>query len=421
MIDYSNIFLRMLSRIRVGALTLTLPDGKCHRFGDRATGFDAEMRFTDTQAIPRILLNGDIGLGETYMEGLWHSPDLTAVLRLFIDNRKHLGAGKLKNLARLAQSLVRGAEWIRHRLNSNNRKNSRRNIHAHYDLGNDFYRLFLDSTMTYSSAFFEYPEQSLEDAQSAKYDRLCRKLNLESGIHLLEIGSGWGGMAIHAAKNYGCRVTTVTISEEQFAYAKERVKKLNLDHLIEVKFCDYRDLKGQYDRIVSIEMIEAVGHEHLHSYFSQCSRLLSPGGLIAIQGILSPNSRYQFYRRRSDYIRKHIFPGGHLPSIGSVQEVVARVSDWDLLHLETFGMHYAETLRRWRRQFIATTDARRKLGFDEVFDRKWEFYFCYCEAGFDSRHIQVAQWVMGAPNNTNYAFELQTAAQSNDVASAKHN
>ena len=228
--------------------------------------------------------------------------------------------------------------------------------------------------------------------------------------HLLEIGSGWGGFAMHAASRYGCKVTTVTISERQFAYAQEQIRNAGLQDRIDLRLQDYRDIKGQFDRIASIEMLEAVGHEHLRTFFSQCKQLLKPHGIVALQAILSPDSWYHDYRNSVDFIRKHIFPGGHLPSIESIHRTVRSLSDWDLQHLETFGTHYAHTLRHWRQQFHATRHSREKLGFDETFERKWDFYFAYCEAGFEARHIQVAQFVYASPNTADYQFEnLQTA------------
>ncbi len=403
--SFEKLFVEILSRFDKGQLTLKLPSGTEHFFGDAQSDQKAHIQVNDELFFKRVIIGSDIGMGESYMENLWSTDDLTAVLKVFILNRPHIQKIS-KNpfiIGRIIFYLL--GERIQHKGRSNSKDQSRKNIHAHYDLGNEFYREFLDPGMTYSAAYFEHPNQDLESAQNEKYDRLCRKLNLKPGLHLLEIGSGWGGFAIHAASNYGCRVTTVTISERQYTYAKNRIKQAGLEDLIEIRIQDYRDIRGQFDRIASIEMLEAVGHEHLDSYFGQCSNLLKPDGILGIQVILSPDSRYQYYRKRVDFIRKHIFPGGHLPSFQSIHNTVKQHSDWDIQHVDTFGAHYAETLRRWQRTFNDTKKQRRNLGFDDVFDRKWNFYFSFCEAGFDMRLIQVAQLIYSSPQNTNYQFE----------------
>lgn len=408
---YQQLFLKTLRNIRKGRLVIKLPDQSYHFFGEGNQSECVEWTIHDSNCFRRIILAEDIGLGESYIEGMWEVNDLTAFLRLFIENRDHLRSSKLLPLAKIGKNILLLTERLKHAVNSNSKKQSIRNIHAHYDLGNDFYQTFLDGGMAYSSAFFSDPKQNLEDAQFEKNDRLCRKLSLKPQHHLLEIGSGWGGFSIHAAKLYGCRVTTVTISEEQFAFAKQRIADEGLEDRIEIRFQDYRDIKGKFDRIASVEMLEAVGHEHLHSYFKQCSNLLKPEGIIGIQVILSPDSRYRYYRGRVDYIRKHIFPGGHLPSISSIQEQVGKHSDWDLQHFESFGKHYAETLRRWDETFMRASEQRQQLGFDEAFERKWHFYFCYCEAGFDSRHIQVGQFIFASPNNSDLDTENSLEAR----------
>ena len=407
-----SLLLQTLRRMQIGQLSLQLPDGSHFRIGSPDSQPLIQVTVHDSEFFKRVVLQTDIGLGESYIAGQWDTDNLSGFLKLLILNEPYFQNPASQPLLSLARKLALAADQLLHRFRSNTRSQSRRNIHAHYDLGNAFYQLFLDSSMTYSSAYFTDPEQSLQHAQEEKYDRLCRKLNLKSEHHLLEIGSGWGGFALHAARHYGCQVTTLTLSERQHAYVLEQIREHGLEAQIEIRLQDYRDIRGQFDRIASIEMLEAVGHEHLNHYFKQCARLLRPHGILGLQVILSPDSRYERYRRHVDYIRKHIFPGGHLPSIDSLHKAVRRSSDWDLQHLETFGTHYAATLRQWREQFNATEQSRRQLGFDDAFDRKWNFYFAYCEAGFDTRHIQVAQLVYASPNTLDYAYE--NSLHSND-------
>ena len=413
-----SLLMQTLRRMQIGQLSLQLPDGSHHRIGSPDSQPLVQVTVHDPEFFKRVVLQTDIGLGESFIAGQWDTDNLSAFLKLLILNEPFFANPTSQPLLSLARKLALGADQLMHRFRSNTRSQSRRNIHAHYDLGNAFYQLFLDPGMTYSSAYFTDPDQSLQDAQEEKYDRLCRKLNLKPEHHLLEIGSGWGGFAMHAARRYGCRVTTLTLSERQHAHVLEQIREQGLEGQIEIRLQDYRDIRGQFDRIASIEMLEAVGHEHLHHYFKQCTRLLRPHGILALQVILSPDSRYQHYRKGVDYIRKHIFPGGHLPSIDSLHKAVRRNSDWDLQHLETFGTHYATTLRQWREQFNATVQTRRQLGFDDAFDRKWNFYFAYCEAGFDTRHIQVAQLVYASPNTLDYAYE--NSLHSNDASRSSH-
>ena len=415
-ITCENLLLDAFTRIRTGQLLLTLPDGSTRFFGSADTdGPSVSIVVKDREWFRRVVLGDDIGLGESFIEGLWETDDLSGFLKLLLLNRHHLGNPAIGLVLPVFKKIAQGADWIRHLLNGNTRKGSVRNIHAHYDLGNQFYQQFLDPGMTYSSAWFSSPHDALEDAQTEKYDRLCRRLDLRPGLNVLEIGSGWGGFAIHAATRYGCNVTSLTVSQEQYAYAKERVAAAGLADQITILFKDYRDMTGRFDRIASIEMLEAVGHEHLNSYFRQCARLLTPDGIVGLQVILTPDSRDHGYRRRSDYIRKHIFPGGHVPTFKSIHEAVARHSNWDLQHMESFGTHYAETLRRWRARFLETTAQRRALGFPETFDRKWLFYFAFCEAGFECRHIQVAQLIYAAPDNAEHLYGDNCLSLESDI------
>lgn len=338
-----------------------------------------------------VALGGHVGAAEAYASGDWTSPDLTALVRLFVRNRDVLD-GLEKGLARLVQP----ARAALHALNRNSVSGSRRNIQAHYDLGNDFFRHFLDETMTYSAGIFQEPGASLRDASAAKYDRLCRKLELSADDHVVEIGTGWGGFALHAARAYGCRVTTTTISREQHALATQRVATAGLSGRVEVLLKDYRELEGRFDKLVSIEMIEAVGHQYFGTFFERCARLLAPDGLAAVQAITIQDRLYESARKEVDFIKRYIFPGSCIPSI-SVLSGAAAPTDMRLVHLEDLTPHYAETLRRWRRRFLANWPQIAELGFDETFKRLWEFYFCYCEGGFDERVLGSVQLTFAKP------------------------
>lgn len=276
-------------------------------------------------------------------------------------------------------------------------KTSRANIAAHYDLGNAMFETFLDPTMMYSSAVFPRPEASLEEASRHKLDRICQQLELKPSDHLLEIGTGWGGMAIHAAKHYGCRVTTTTISKEQFEYAQARVAAEGLQDRVILLLEDYRDLTGEYDKLVSIEMIEAVGHTYYDSYFRQCARLLKPQGLMLLQAITMADQRYELARKRVDFIQKYIFPGGALPSVTAILDKLTGKTDLRLINLDDITPHYAETLKRWRQNFLAARARLHELGYDEAFVRLWDFYFCYCEDGFRERAIGTVHMLLAKP------------------------
>jgi len=293
--------------------------------------------------------------------------------------------------------------WLRrrHKARSNSREGSRRNIHAHYDLGNEMFAVFLDHTMTYSSGFFETESSSMEDASTEKLDRICRKLDIKPHQRVLEIGTGWGSFAIHAAKKYGCHVTTTTISKEQFKLASQRIRKMGLQDKIDIQLCDYRDLKGKYDKLVSIEMIEAVGHKFLPEYFAVCSRLLEEDGQACIQAITMPDHRYDEYLKTSDFIQEFIFPGSCVPSISAIHNAIIPNSNFRLNHLEDFGLHYARTMREWLNKFMSNIDSVRQLGYGNDFIRLWEYYMCYCEAGFLERYTSVVQVVLNKPQCIN--------------------
>lgn len=332
------------------------------------------------------VLGGSLSVAESYLRGEWDSDDLTSLFRIFVrnlDTTDQLDRG-LSRLAKLVHRLY-------HRWRANSKSGSRRNIHAHYDLGNDFFRLMLDDTMAYSSGIFLTPDSTLQDASVEKMDRVCRKLDLRPSDHLLEIGTGWGGLAIHAAANYGCRVTTTTISQQQFEVARQRIAASGCSDRVTLLLLDYRDLTGQFDKLVSVEMIEAVGHRYFDSYFRKCSELLKPDGTFVLQAIVMPDRRYAQYLQSVDFIQKYVFPGGCLPSIGSILESTARVTNLRFVHAEDFGPHYAQTLREWRRRFHSQLDAVRALGYPERFLRLWNYYLCYCEAAFDERYTGVVQ------------------------------
>jgi len=346
----------------------------------------------DPRFYSEIAFGGSIGAGEAYMQGYWSVDDLTALVRILLQNRAVLD-GMEGGAARVTAPLQQALHWAAR----NTRTGSRRNIAAHYDLGNEFFRLFLDPTLMYSSAVFERAGMTLEEASLAKLDRICRKLDLQPQDHVLEIGTGWGGFALHAARHYGCRVTTTTISRQQHELAQERIAAAGLGDRITLLFEDYRDLAGQYDKLVSIEMIEAVGHRYYDAYFRQCSALLKPAGMMLLQAITIADQHYDAARKSVDFIQRHIFHGSCIPSVTVMNDAVARVTDMRLYHLEDIGPHYATTLRHWRENLLANLDQVRALGYPEEFIRKWEFYFCYCEGGFAERAIGDVQMLLVKP------------------------
>lgn len=374
-----------------------LHDGREEHVYGRETGdfpVHASVLVRDPAFWTRVAFGGSIGAAESYIEGEWTTDDLTSVMRVFVRNRDAM-TGMERGVGRLLAPLQR--TW--HRLRDNTRQGSRQNIAAHYDLGNDFYATFLDPTMMYSAALFERPDTTLEEAQVAKLERLCRKLDLKPTDHLLEIGTGWGGLALHAAREHGCRVTTTTISREQYELTRKRVAAAGLGDRIEVLFEDYRDLRGSYDKLVSVEMIEAVGHRWYDRFFETCSRLLKPQGLMALQAIVIDDRHYDEALKSVDFIQRHVFPGSTIPSVGAITSCVARVTDMHLVHHEDLTPHYARTLGMWRERFFSNMDRVRALGFDERFTRLWEYYLCYCEGGFAERQIGSVQMLYAKPMN----------------------
>lgn len=339
-----------------------------------------------------VFSRGSLGAAEAYMDGLWDTPDLLQVVRVFSANLKMLSSMKLN---KLFPSFV--IEKILHTLNDNSKNKSKKNISRHYDLGNNFFELFLDPTMMYSSGIFKHPTESMFEASNNKLTEICERLNLTEGEHVLEIGTGWGGFAVFAAKHYGCKVTTTTISREQYDYTNALIKREGLEDSIRLLFKDYRELSGAYDKLVSIEMIEAVGHKHYKSYFSQCDRLLKEGGLMLIQAITMPGQRYEQAKKSVDFIQKYIFPGGFLPSVEVVTENLRRYTSMQLSALSDLTHDYALTLERWREAFNRNIDEVKAQGFDDRFCRMWNYYLCYCEGGFRERIINTNHLLLIKP------------------------
>ncbi|MBS1566706.1 MAG: class I SAM-dependent methyltransferase [Bacteroidetes bacterium] len=396
---YERTILSLLANMPLGSLQLTLPDGKTMYIGNGGGEVQARVIIKNPDFFRHCLLYGDIGFGESYVHGHWETDNITSVIKWFLLN--------IENAPSISGSRVRGFllnilklfNRFYHFRRTNSLDGSKRNIAEHYDLNNDFFVLFLDPTMTYSSAYFREEGMGLYEAQLAKYERLCRQLCLRAEDHVLEIGSGWGGNAIYMATHYGCRVTTVTISDEQYKLAKEKVTAAGLDDKVTVLLQDYRTLRGSFDKIVSIEMLEAVGASFLNLYFKQCSSLLKKDGILAIQVITCPDSRFESLRKGVDWIQKHIFPGSLLPSVGAINKAVNNTGDLTLVDLKDIGLHYAATLAAWRETFNKNLHAVKALGFDDAFIRKWNYYLCYCEAAFAMRNINVMQMIYTRPNN----------------------
>jgi|UPI000695C2B1 cyclopropane-fatty-acyl-phospholipid synthase len=409
-----RLVLRAFRNMQLGHLRITLPEGLVVEYGSHPDALarrlplglssEAHIRVKRPAFFRKCLLAGDIGFAESYLDGDWETPDLASLIAWFILNVEHaptLSGSVRKTGQTLFINALRFANRIGHLLRPNSRATARRNIAEHYDLSNDFFQLFLDPSMMYSSARWpaHAADLSLEAAQREKNDALCRSLRLASSDHVLEIGSGWGGWSIQAATTYGCRVTTLTISRQQYDLAIARVAAAGVAHLVEVKFCDYRDITGTFDKIVSIEMMEALGHSYLPAYCDVLAARLKPDGLLALQFITCPDERYASFRQGVDFIQKHIFPGSLLLSLNRVNQQLARAGGFTLHHLEDFGQDYARTLRLWHDTFRAQREAVLALGFDERFLRKWSYYLAYCEAAFAMRNISVVQTLHTRANN----------------------
>jgi cyclopropane-fatty-acyl-phospholipid synthase len=387
--------LERLGQLKDGEVGLQDASGS-HRFGARTArcGLSTTIQVRDPEFYSLAAFGGTVGAGEAYINGHWHCDDLTALVRIMVVNRdvmEEMESGLGATTTRLAR---RALHWA----NRNNRSGSARNIAAHYDLGNELYKLMLDDTMAYSCGIFLHDDATLHEASIAKFDAVCRKLALTSSDHLVEIGTGWGGLAIHAAEQYGCRVTTTTISREQHDFAKEKIAARGLSDRITLLFEDYRDLKGQFDKLVSIEMIEAVGARYLDTYFAKCSSLLKSSGAMLLQAITLQDQYYARALRSVDYIQRFVFPGSFIPSVSAISDSVCRVTDMKLFNLEDIGPHYAPTLRLWRERFFANIAQVRKLGYPDSFVRLWEFYLCYCEGGFAERQLGDVQMLLTKPD-----------------------
>jgi cyclopropane-fatty-acyl-phospholipid synthase len=392
----ARLVLGQLARWKAGLITLQLPDGRALTYGDPASRRSVRVTVRSWKFFWRVLTAGDIGNAESYMAGEWEVSDLVELCSLFLIDQSMLDA-------RSAWTWVNRA---RNRLIAWSQRNTllgaRRNIRRHYDLSNEFYRLFLDDSMSYSCAYFASPQATLAEAQRAKIERIARKLAPSPGDSVLEIGSGWGALAIHLARAYGCRVTTLTLSVEQHDLARQRVREAGLEDRVDVRLRDYREVEPparRFDRIVSVEMLEAVGYRYLGTFFERCARLLAPHGRMVLQTITFPDQKFEAYRRDFDFIRKYIFPGGLCPSLFEIARAVKRRTDLRILEVEDIGPHYATTLRRWRERFLEAAGDVRRLGFDAAFVRMWEYYLACCEAAFAVRYLGDLQIVFGRPTS----------------------
>ena len=387
-----RVVLAMLHRNALGRLEITLPDRTVVHRGTANDAPSLKLAVRKARFFRRVLRRPQVTVGETYVDGDWETDDLPGVIALLMRSEPVRDRQPFTALNALGRH--------RPRLSlPHTKRRAEHDIHYHYDLGNDFFRLFLDESMTYSAAYFLDAKESLEAAQWNKYNIICEKLHLTSRDHVLEIGCGWGGFARFAAEEYSARVTALTISREQFEFASERVREAGLADRIEIRYQDYRETTGRYSRIVSIEMLEAIGHAQLKTFFATCDRLLEPDGLACVQTIAIPDQRYERYRRQTDWIRKYIFPGANLPSLGAITRAMARSSELTIYEVEDIGIHYATTLRMWRERFLDNIEQVRTLGYDQQFERMWDFYLAACEAAFEIRTIGDLQIVLTRPLN----------------------
>ncbi|MFM9874540.1 MAG: class I SAM-dependent methyltransferase [Fimbriimonadaceae bacterium] len=383
-----SVLLWALGRSKQGSFTFIEGDSEIRVGEPDATGLRAKVQVFDGRFYVLAILKHSLGAAEAYKRGYWEAEELTDVIRIFVRRRGHES-----NWEKLMAKISVVPAYFAHLLRNNNRTNSRKNIEAHYDLGNDFFELFLDESLTYSSGIFASEESTMLEASELKLKRMCEKLGLHPGLSVVEIGSGWGSFAIYAARNYGCRVKTVTLSKQQFDEAKRRICEANLDHLVDIQLMDYRELEGKFDRLVSIEMIEAIGHSRMPEYFAQCARLLNSDGLMAIQAITMPDQGYREYLRRTDFIQQYVFPGSCCPARSAILAAATKSSDLRVVDLEEIGMHYATTLARWREKFVAAIPQIMELGYPAEFIRVWHYYLCYCEGGFAERYVGDVQLV----------------------------
>lgn len=387
-----RVLLSALSRIRQGEISL-IENDVVIKLGEKD---DAELavqvKVNDPRFYRLAVVKHSLGVAEGYRRGYWEADDLTKLIRIFARRRGFESRVEkfIAQISTLVPNILRFSK-------RNTRSNSKRNIQAHYDLGNEFFELFLDETLTYSCGIFEHPGSSLEEASRAKLRRLCEKLDLKPGMSVVEIGSGWGSFAIFAAREYGCKVVSVTLSDEQCKEANRRIVEAGLEHLAEVRLMDYRDLTGKFDRLVSIEMIEAIGHSRMREYFNRCACLLAPDGLMALQAITMPDQGYNLYLRRTDFIQQYVFPGSSCPSRSAIIEAVTKSSDLRAIHLEEIGTHYATTLDRWRKRFVRSIPEVMLQGYSPEFIRTWHYYLCYCEGGFAEQYVGNVQMIFSKP------------------------
>ena len=385
---------KLLSKAKNGKLEIVLPNGKQLFFGELTSAKTVELNINEWAFFTKILVSGDVGFGESFVDDDWSSPDLTALLHWFAINQttmedQNFAFSKMGDLV----------NWFGHKLKANTIDGSRQNISDHYDLSNDLYEAFLDPHMQYSCALWKTPSESLEEAQENKMRAVLDKLQLKPGMRVLEVGSGWGGLAVMAVKEYGVHVKSITLSEQQLKVAEQRAKDEGVQDLIQFKYQDYRHELGKFDRVMSVEMVEAVGHENLSVYFKKIEEVLKPSGLAVVQVITTPNSKYHTYRKNCDWIQKYIFPGAVCPSLESMVSAMTSNTKLMIHDLENFGTHYARTLREWNHRFHNNWKEIQKSGFDERFRKIWEYYLCYCEAGYEARSLDNLQLVISKENN----------------------
>jgi cyclopropane-fatty-acyl-phospholipid synthase len=390
-----KLLLGQFKQLRDGELHIIESDGQHHRFGARTARLDLSvtLHVRHPQLFADAAFGGTVGAGEAYIRGLWHCDDLTGLVRIFVTNRDVMD-GLDRGWALISRPFLK----LFHFWHRNSRQGSARNIAAHYDLGNALYKLMLDPTMAYSCGIFPHDHSTLEQASIAKFEAVCRKLQLRPGESVVEIGTGWGGLAIYAAQHYGAKVTTTTISREQHDYVREHIDRLGLRDRITLLLEDYRDLRGQFDKAMSIEMIEAVGAQYLDTYLNKCARLLAPNGAMLLQAITIQDQFYEQARQSVDYIQRFIFPGSFIPSVTAIADSLTRATDLKIAHLEDIGPHYARTLREWRQNFMGNLDRVRELGYPDSFIRLWEYYLCYCEGGFAERQLGDVQLLLTKPD-----------------------
>lgn len=397
---YAKSVLSILEKMNLGRMHITFADGSKKTIGNGEGSIEADIKIESDEFYKRCVLYGDVGFGEAYVDGLWNTSSITNVIKWFLLNIENAPGVSGSSVQSLVLNILKGVNTLGHLRRANTVSGSRKNIVEHYDLSNEFFSLWLDPSMTYSSAYFKTNDLSLENAQYEKYRRLSEQLHLKPEDHVLEIGSGWGANAIFMAENYGCKVTSITISEEQCKLANERIKAKGLADRVKVIIEDYRKIKGQFDKIVSVEMLEAVGADYYEPYFRKCHEVLKKNGIVALQVITCPDSRFEQLKNGVDWIQKHIFPGSLLPSVAALNHAVNTTGDLTLVDLKDLGLHYARTLHTWFDNFNAKRDEILRLGFDDRFTRKWNYYLCYCEAAFAMRNINVMQMVYTRPNNT---------------------